>query len=510
MYFERMQSHRFSKMSQSMQRLLTPIALFVFLGGLLGEAPTRAQSMPVEETRFMKDVQVGNRVAMFNISLSSDEAAKGEEVTVSIKARIARGWHIGSTSASKESVGFPTEIEFNPQGLQALEEEFVASVKPRELELAVGKQEYMQGEFSWTRKYRVTVADGQYGGIGKVRYQACDDKKCLPPESIKFTLGVPESKKPSETSGESMASTRKEKSPTSKEKVIAEQVAGEKAIGEPIVLQLEPSELKRTRPQIGNIVSLLLVGRATEKMVWKGTIPMGPDEGVSLYLPKSSAYSLVNTGSTGTVVSNTATYASVDQDGDGVLAEWEAVGLERPIRIRDNMYRVKEIDIENKTLTLQQLDMPLRGSLVGYRCPDFELSTFDGKVVSNKSILGKATVLDIWAVTCHNCYEGFPKIAKSLEKHGTEKLQVILMTVDVSKEFYDSQAPRLFETYGGGEWPQLMLPGGFDGALVFGDYGFGSVVVDEKGIVRAVGVHSFEIESVIDRVIAGKAASAGK
>ena len=494
-----------------MRRFCLRSALAFALSGFFVASTVSAQTtVDLPEKSVAKQVQVGNRVAMFTVSFSSDNAALDEEVTLAIRVRIARGWHIGPTSTGSDSIGFPTEIEFEPVGLKALEDGFNSSVKPRELELAVGKQEYMQGEFSWTRKYRVTVADGQYGGIGKVRYQACDDKKCLPPESIKFTLGAPETEKPSETSGESMASTRKEKSPASKEKVIAEQVAGEKAIGEPIVLQLEPSELKRTRPQIGNIVSLLLVGRATEKMVWKGTIPSGPDEGVSLYLPKSSAYSLVNTGSTGTVVSNTATYASVDQDGDGVLAEWEAVGLERPIRIRDNMYRVKEIDIESKTLTLQQLDMPLRGSLVGYRCPDFELSTFDGKVISNKSILGKATVLDIWAVTCHNCYEGFPKIAKSLEKHGTEKLQVILMTVDVSKEFYDSQAPRLFETYGGGEWPQLMLPGGFDGALVFGDYGFGSVVVDEKGIVRAVGVHSFEIESVIDRVIAGKSVSARK
>jgi thiol:disulfide interchange protein DsbD len=497
--------------SSNMRRFCLRSALAITLGGFFVASTVSAQTaVDIPEKSVAKQVQVGNRVAMFTVSFSSDNAALDEEVTLAIRVRIARGWHIGPTSTGSDSIGFPTEIEFEPLGLKALGDGFNSSVKPRELELAVGKQEYMQGEFSWTRKYRVTVADGQYGGIGKVRYQACDDKKCLPPESIKFTLGAPLSEKPSETSGASMASTRKEKSPVSKEKVIAEHVAGEKAIGEPIVLQLEPSELKRTRPQIGNIVSLLIVGRATEKMVWKGTIPSGPDEGVGLYLPKSSAYSLVNTGSTGTVVSNTATYASVDQDGDGVLAEWEAVGLERPIRIRDNMYRVKEIDIESKTLTLQQLDMPLRGSLVGYRCPDFVLSTFDGKVVSNKSILGKATVLDIWAVTCHNCYEGFPKIAKSLEKHGTEKLQVILMTVDTSKEFYDSQAPRLFETYGGGEWPQLMLPGGFDGALVFGDYGFGSVVVDEKGIVRAVGVHSFEIESVIDRVIAGKAASAGK
>ncbi len=53
----------------------------------------------------------------------------------------------------------------------------------------------------------------------------------------------------------------------------------------------------------------------------------------------------------------------------------------------------------------------------------------------------------------------------------------------------------------GGSWPQVMLPGGFEGALTFGDYGFGSVVVDATGIVRAVGVHGFNIESTIDEVL---------
>ncbi len=115
--------------------------------------------------------------------------------------------------------------------------------------------------------------------------------------------------------------------------------------------------------------------------------------------------------------------------------------------------------------------------------------------------MGKTTVLDIWAVTCHNCYEGFPKIQNALDKHSAEKLSVVLLTVDTDRKFYDSLAPNLFQTYGGASWPQVMIPGGFEGALILGDYGFGSVVVDETGIVRAVGALGFNIESIIDDVI---------
>ena len=49
-----------------------------------------------------------------------------------------------------------------------------------------------------------------------------------------------------------------------------------------------------------------------------------------------------------------------------------------------------------------------------------------------------------------------------------------------------------------------MLPGSFEGALTFGDYGFGSVVVDETGIVRAVGAMSFNIETLMDQLVHAK------
>lgn len=433
-------------------------------------------------------IESNNRVAKMVVSLSPTEAMAAQEVTLTIQTTIAKGWHIGSISSDPEAIGFPTQIQFDPVGLEPIDKDFTSSAQPRVLNLAIGKQQYMQGEFTWTRKYRVTAADSKYGGMGTVRFQACDNTKCLAPQTATFELGhiqgtgsMPQSKRDAE-------------------------LATGKSIGEPIVLNLEPCDLKRTRPQlsVSNLFATLLAGRPTDKMVWKGTIPSGPNQGVSIYLPRAKQYSLINTGSDGTIVGNTATYVSVDQDSDEKLAEWEAVAVNRPIRIRDTMYRVKEINLENKTMTIQELDIPLKGSLVGFRCPDFELTALDGSVISNKSILGKTTILDIWAVTCHNCYEGFPKIQNSLKKHGPDKFNVILLTVDTDRQFYDSQAPRLFETYGGKDWPQIMLPGGFEGALTFGDYGFGSVVVDETGIVRAVGAMSFNIEALMDQLVHAK------
>jgi thiol-disulfide isomerase/thioredoxin len=476
-----------------MQRSWLSLALTISILCFWEHSTTEAQSVDSPPKKaYAQEIQVNQSIAKFSVSLSKADATVGEEVSLEIQAKIAKGWHIGSTSSAPDAIGFPTQIQFDHVGLEPIDKGFTSNIQPQELNLAIGKQQYMQGEFTWSRKYRVTALDSKYGGTGTVRFQACDNTKCLAPQTVKFELG--------ETQGGNTFAHRDGSMSSSDSEAVQ---AAEETVGDPMVLKLEPSDLKRTRPQlnVSNIVALLLVGKSTDRMVWKATIPSGPNEGVSIYLPRTSKYSLVNTGSDGTIVGNTATYVSVDQDGDEKLAEWEAAAVNRPIRIRDTMYLVKEINSENKTMTIQELDIPLKGSLVGFRCPDFELKALDGSVVSNKSILGKITILDIWAVTCHNCYEGFPKIRNSVEKHGHDKVNVILLTVDTDRQFYDSLAPRLFQTYGGGDWPQIMLPGGFDGALTFGDYGFGSVVVDEKGIVRAVGALGFNIEALIDQVV---------
>ncbi|XZE21747.1 TlpA family protein disulfide reductase [Pirellulaceae bacterium SH449] len=464
-----------------MWRISIYLLMVVALGGLCHRISQAQDSVHSLKKSLEKHLQPPHSVASFIVSLSPANASVGEEVTLEFRVSINKGWHIGATTVLQDSVGFPTEIEFVPTGLEPIEREFECSVEPSKLTLAAGTQLLMDGEFSWTRKFCVTSTNADYGGSGSVRFQACDDTKCLPPQTIPFDLGIAQSKAPTQNAPDA--------------------TSPERFLGDPIVLTLEKCELTRTRPQLGNIVSILVFGRPTEKMVWKGTFSSGPNRSVAIYLPKTRKYSLSNTGSDGTIVNNTATYVSVDQNGDGELADWEACGANRPIRIRDTMYRIKDIDTDKMTLTLQQLDMPLKGSLIGFRCPDFEYTTVDGASISNKSILGKVTVLDIWAVSCHNCYEGFPNLQKAMDKHTAEKLQVVLLTVDENLQYYDSQAPKLFETYGGGTWPQVMIPGGFEGALALGDYGFGSIVVDEAGIVRAVGVHGHNIEAVIDTVV---------
>lgn len=38
----------------------------------------------------------------------------------------------------------------------------------------------------------------------------------------------------------------------------------------------------------------------------------------------------------------------------------------------------------------------------------------------------------------------------------------------------------------------MVLDGGFEGALHFGDFGYGVIVIDQKGIVRDINPHDLE------------------
>jgi hypothetical protein len=80
---------------------------------------------------------------------------------------------------------------------------------------------------------------------------------------------------------------------------------------------------------------------------------------------------------------------------------------------------------------------------------------------------------------------------------------VILFSTDASKEFYDERAGKLFLKYGGGNWPSVILPNGFNSAIRFGDFGYGKLIIDEKGIVQSIG--EYDIEKAVATIFANNA-----
>lgn len=322
-------------------------------------------------------------VAQFKVRLTPATAKPGARVTLNIVTTVADGWHIYPVASADKKVSWPpTKIEFLPEGLEAVDDSFSPSVAAKEVKAAGEVQQYHDGTFEWSRTYRVLDDANTYAGVGSIRFQACNDKLCMPPKTLTFTLKA-----------------RKE---TSAAKVVDGDVASDdesqlKPIGDPIVVSLEDCE--KTRPKVKlSILSLLLFGAGSDKLTLQGSFD-AEGERTTVFLPQQRSYSIENTVNGNSRFENTSTYISLDRDGDGSISNGESFATSHPIRMKDAMFKVTEINKDAKTITFQKVDVPLSDTIVNRRCPPFEYTTTAGKTITDKSILGKVTILDIWAVT---------------------------------------------------------------------------------------------------------------
>ena len=302
--------------------------------------------------------------AAFKVSLVP---TKGDTsvVRLSVEATIADGWHI--YPLKKSELHIPTEIKFEPTGLKAIGEAFELQGK------SVEDSEALAGEFSWYRDYKITDKANSFSGSGSIRFQACDEFKCLPPTMLTFELSSKIAEGSNKDSGTTAAS------------------------GD--VIKLETVACELTRPPAKFDVSMLFAGRKHDQLHRKCSIEV-EGKSISIYLPKEETYTIKNSTPNNTMVSNTSTYISIDQNGDGKLDDHEARPTNLPIRILDSMYRVVSIAEDASSISLVKSDGPLFGTVLNRKCPEFAFQTFDGnQTISNQSILGKVTLLDIWAVT---------------------------------------------------------------------------------------------------------------
>lgn len=334
--------------------------------------------------------QVSPKVS-FVISLAPTDAKPGATVTLTVKAAIQSGWHISAVGGEQgDSPSLPTGIEFEALGLTPIDKGFSPSVAPSLVR--IGDRTHLQhtGSLSWQRKYRVAAKSTGYSGMGSIRFQACDEEKCLPPNSLAFTLG-----------------------PVGKVQPVPARLPGvaHKLVGDPITIVLAEAKLERKLINTFELVTadpeedwdeyvkqLMASMNAKEALTLGGSFQLDGAT-VSLYLAEQVEYSLVNTGHGETNFDNTSTYISIDHNGDGQIVDYESVASNLPIRLFDSMFLVTEISKSKQTITLQQIDIPLAGAVLNRRCPDFQYETVDGQIISNESIRGTTTILDIWAVT---------------------------------------------------------------------------------------------------------------
>jgi len=122
----------------------------------------------------------------FEIGLTPAKAAVGQEVTLSIKAKVKEPWHTFALDQNPDMAGKPTTLEIAVQGLKALSEEFRPSAEPEIKTIDEYVQRVHHGEIIWTRKF--VVEQLRAAVKGSIRFQLCRNGTCLPPTNAPFEL----------------------------------------------------------------------------------------------------------------------------------------------------------------------------------------------------------------------------------------------------------------------------------------------------------------------------------
>jgi hypothetical protein len=145
-------------------------------------------------------------------------------------------------------------------------------------------------------------------------------------------------------------------------------------------------------------IASLLKGLPREDLVKRGTVRVG-EQTYTLYLAEAKAYTTKNEKPSDSGFYNTSTLISVNQGGGGRLKDEDGWFANLPLRLGDRMYHVAEIAADGSRIVLKPSNAPLRGAVVGRRCPPFAFKTAEGKEVSFESLRGRAFLLDIWSIT---------------------------------------------------------------------------------------------------------------
>lgn len=110
---------------------------------------------------------------------------------VQLVATIQPGWHLYSQSQPKDAIAQPTTFNFNKNPLLLFDgkvKEVGKLEKFHDASLDVSANQYSQ-KVVFVQKVKLK-GKAKTNVSGKLEYQTCDDKKCLPPKTVNFSVGL--------------------------------------------------------------------------------------------------------------------------------------------------------------------------------------------------------------------------------------------------------------------------------------------------------------------------------
>lgn len=110
---------------------------------------------------------------------------------VHLTATMQSGWHLYSQAQPDDAIAIPTEFKINNNPLLVLDgkiREVGKMEKFHDAKLDVSANQYA-GKVDFVQVVKLK-ANAKTNLTGSVEYQTCDDKKCLPPKTVNFTIPV--------------------------------------------------------------------------------------------------------------------------------------------------------------------------------------------------------------------------------------------------------------------------------------------------------------------------------
>lgn len=110
---------------------------------------------------------------------------------VHLKATMLNGWHLYSQKQPGDAIAIPTAFTLNNNPLLKMEgkiKEIGKMQKYHDAKLAISANQYANSvDFVQLVKLKANVKTNL---TGNVEYQTCDDKKCLPPKTVNFSITI--------------------------------------------------------------------------------------------------------------------------------------------------------------------------------------------------------------------------------------------------------------------------------------------------------------------------------
>ena len=110
---------------------------------------------------------------------------------VQLIATIQSGWHLYSQEQPNDAIAQPTSFSFSKNPLIELEgkvKEIGKLEKYKDKKLDISANQYSQ-QVTFVQKVKLK-GKVKTNVSGKLEFQTCDDKKCLPPKTVNFSIAL--------------------------------------------------------------------------------------------------------------------------------------------------------------------------------------------------------------------------------------------------------------------------------------------------------------------------------